>query len=87
MKGYNEKPIGTVEIKADAPLPKPQKIAAAVAIGIVLGTAAVVYLEALILWVILVHLVKAKVAFLQVLGITLLAEYAFARLTMKGKTP
>ena len=86
MKGYNEKPVGTVEIKTEVPAEvKPKRIAAAVMLGIVLGTAAVVYIEALLLWVILVYLVKAKVAFLQVLGITLLAEYAFARLTMKGK--
>ena len=51
--------------------------------GMALAVVSLVAAEALIAWVILAYLLKAKVAYVQVLGAAFLFEYILARLRAK----
>ena len=53
------------------------------AIGAGLAIGSLVAFEALIVWVILSYLLKAKFAYMQVLGASLLFEYVLGRVRMK----
>ena len=77
-KGYLEKPAQKPAKKEPT---KNQKIS--MAIGMVLALGSLVAFEALIVWVILAYLLKAKFAYAQVLGSVLLLEYALGRVRMK----
>ena len=79
-KGYLEKaaPKPTSEKKE---LKKGEKIG--IAIGMGLAVTSLVAFEALLVWVILSYLLKAKFAYVQVLGATLLFEYVLGRVKVK----
>ena len=77
-KGYLEKPVKTPEKKE---VSKSEKIGMALGMTVALGS--LVAFEALIVWVILGYLLKAKFAYVQVLGATLLFEYVLGRVRMK----
>ena len=78
-KGYLEKPsqasVPEMELK------KGEKIGIAIGAGLAIGS--LVAFEALVVWVIQSYLLKAKFAYVQVLGATLLFEYVLGRVRMK----
>ena len=79
-KGYLDKPVPkpTPEKKE---LKKSEKISFAV--GMALAFGGLIAVEALLVWVILAYLLKAKLAYVQVLGATLLFEYVLGRVKVK----
>ena len=79
-KGYMEKPVPP-SVPQKKELTKNEKIAYAA--GAMLAVGSLVAFEALVVWVILSYLLKAKFAYLQVLGSALLFEYVLGRVRMK----
>ena len=79
-KGYLEKP-SPVPVPEKKELKKGEKIGMAIGAGLAIGS--LVAFEALIVWVILSYLLKAKFAYVQVLGASLLFEYVLGRVRMK----
>ena len=79
-KGYLEKP-------APKPTPEKKELSKGEKIGMALGmglaVTSLVAFEALLVWVILGYLLKAKFAYVQVLGATLLFEYVLGRVKVK----
>ena len=77
MRGYKETSVnGAVEVA----VPEKKRLGPGLVIGVVLGIAAAVSLEAVLVWVIVAYLLKAKLAFTQVLGAVLIFEYALSRI-------
>ena len=84
MRGYKETSVnGAVDIAAEEAAPKKKSLGVGFMIGMALGVAAAVSLEAVLVWVILAYLLKAKLAFTQVLGAVLIFEYVLSRITVK----
>lgn len=81
-KGYLEKSgVLPKAPEKEKPMSKGEKVGFALGMFFALGSAFA--FEALIVWVILGYLLKAKVAYLQVLGSVLLFEYVLGRVGMK----
>ena len=78
-KGYLEKPVKVQE--TEKKLTKGEKIG--MAAGMVFAIGSLVAFEALLVWVILAYLLKAKFAYAQVLGSVLLFEYVLGRVRTK----
>tara|TARA_R110002012_G_scaffold316000_1_gene530491 strand:+ start:38 stop:304 length:267 start_codon:yes stop_codon:yes gene_type:complete len=84
MRGYKETSVnGTVDITVDAPAPEKKSVGPGFIVGMALAVAAAVSFEAVLVWVILAYLLKAKLAFTQVLGAVLIFEYALSRVMLK----
>ena len=79
-KGYMEKPVAPQVPEKKEPAKK-DKIAYIA--GAMLAVGSLVTFEAVVVWVILTYLLKAKFAYLQVLGSALLFEYVLGRVRMK----
>ena len=79
-KGYLEKPAQPAVPENKEPT-KSEKIG--MAVGMVLALGSLVAFEAFLVWVILAYLLKAKLAYVQVLGSVLLFEYVLGRVRMK----
>ncbi len=84
MRGYKETSVnGAVDITGDAVVPKKKSFGPSFIVGMALGVAAAVSLEAVLVWVIIAYLLKAKLAFTQVLGAVLIFEYVLSRVIVK----
>ena len=79
-KGYPDKQ-GALSKPEKKEKPATEKVA--LVTGMALAVVSLVAAEALIAWVILAYLLKAKVAYVQVLGAAFLFEYILARLRAK----
>ena len=80
-KGYLEKEAALPAPTKKKEPTKGEKIA--IASGMALAVVSLVAFEALLVWVILAYLLKAKFAYVQVLGATLLFEYVLGRVKVK----
>ena len=80
-KGYMEKEVTLPESPKKKEPTKNEKVAYVA--GAAVAVAGLVAIEALLVWVILGYLLKAKFAYMQVLGVTLLFEYVLARVGAK----
>lgn len=82
-KGYFGEETEAPKPEVKPPEKKRKGEAVGVAIGMTLGITAAICFEALLVWVILTYLMKAKLAYLQVVGGVVLFEYILGRTRVK----
>ena len=81
-KGYMKKDGALPPVPKKKEMTKGERVA--MAAGMTIAVAGLVAFEALLVWVILGYLLKAKFAYMQVLGSVLLFEYVLGRVKVKS---